>query len=321
VFQSISDDSRLRLLRLLCREELNVQELVRITGLSQPRVSRHLAVLREQGWVQQRKEGTWSWYCGVDPDAFPAGGELFVQVRAIAEQMEHAQADERALQKVLLDRQARSRDFFAEIADHWDEFRQQYEHPDIGMATIGAMLAADLKVLDIGTGTGALLPVFGRRIGTVIALDSSQAMLDRARARCFREGVDSVRFCSGDVNDLPFGDGSFDVCHCAMVLHHVDRPAAAVQQMARVLRPGGHLVITAFCPHEQTWMREELAHRHLGFSRQEVATMYADAGVGFEDWLVRGKISSGSVSEPVPAAAGRAIEWPEVFLVTGVKLG
>ena len=203
LFQSVSDDSRLRLLRLLVQQELNVRELVRITGLSQPRVSKHLAVLREQGWIVQRREGTWSWYQTVAPEDFGPGEEIFLQVSRAADSVPEAGSDDGRLGIVMGDRQARARDFFSGIADRWDTIREEFEHPDIRIGALGALVTPGLKILDIGTGTGAMLPVFAAAAETVVALDNSEAMLARARALCSSDGLAHGDFCQADVQANP----------------------------------------------------------------------------------------------------------------------
>lgn len=318
LFQSVSDVSRLRLLRLLCRQELNVQELVRITGFSQPRVSKHLAVLREQGWLDQRREGTWSWYRAVAPEAFGPGEVLFHQVAAAADELHAAAEDDRTLARVLAERRARGRDLFASLADRWDDIRREYEHPEIRLGTLGALVDKRLRVLDIGTGTGAMLPVLAAAVGEVVAVDNSEAMLSRARALSAAHGLSNVRFCNADLVRLPFGDQSFDACHCAMALHHVERPAAAVSEMARVVRAGGQLMLSAFVPHQQDWMADELAHRRLGFARDEIENFFRGAGVTPIGYLVHSKqyVADGAATATAPE---QGLAWPDVFLATGQK--
>ena len=224
LFHSLSDPVRLRLLRVLHRQELNVQELVGITGVTQPRVSRHLAVLREQGWLEQRREGTFSWYRTVAPGAFAAGEALHAQLLAVADAVTGGAADDKALAKVLAARRRRSGDFFAGLAERWDGIRHEYEHPDIALGAVAALVDARLRVLDIGTGTGAMLPVFGgRRPRWWWPWTTAAAMLARAAALCRSEDLTPVALCNGRLEALPFGDGSFDACHCGMVLHHVER--------------------------------------------------------------------------------------------------
>jgi ArsR family transcriptional regulator len=319
LFRSVSDDSRLRLLRLLGSQELNVRELVRITGLSQPRVSKHLAVLRKQGWIRQRREGTWSWYAAVAPEDFGPGEPIFRQVFQAADMVPQAGADDGRLAVVLQERQDRAKDFFSGIADRWDTIREEFEHPDIRIGALSALVRPRLTILDIGTGTGAMLPVFAGAAASVVALDNSAAMLTRARALCRTEGLDNVAFCQADVLDIPFGDGVFDACHCSMVLHHVVRPEAALAEMSRVVRPGGQLMVTAFCRHEQTWMRDELAHHHLGFDESEIEELFAGADLRLNSFLVRGRNPRCDATAATVSPSSGKWEWPEVILATGVK--
>ena len=317
LFRSLSDETRLRLLRLLGREELNVQELVRITGLSQPRISKHLAILREHGWLTQRRTGTWSWHRAVDADAFPCGRELFQQALHLAEGVAGAAEDDRALALVLADRQARERDFFAGIADQWDSLRSQYDHPDIRVGALGALIERRLQVVDIGTGAGALLPLLGGVADSLVAVDHSLAMLQRARARCRNQGLTAARFCAADICDLPFADARFDVCSCSMALHHVAEPSRAVVEMARVVRPGGKVLVIAFRRHAMTWMRDELAHRWLGFARDEIEEMFRGAALVCESYLARPRL--GRIEGQTAGAETAATRWPEVFLAVGAK--
>ena len=328
LFQSISDPSRLRLLRLLFRQELNVQEMVRITGLSQPRVSKHLGLLRDQKWLVQRREGTWSWYKAVVAEDFSAGEVLFRQVLVAADAVDGAERDDDLLAMVLADRQLKSRDFFSGIADRWDEIRSEFEHPDIRTGSLWALVDPALKVLDIGTGTGAMLPVFAGAAGTVVALDNSRAMLVRAQARCRTDqraddpagGLAGVDFCAGDVSRLPFADKIFDACNCSMVLHHVPSPLGAVREMTRVVKNGGKVMVTAFCSHQMRWMREELAHQWLGFSREEIEGFFTGAGLRLDRYLVRGRLPNGEGVVRQSGPGGKNLNWPDVFLATGTRI-
>ncbi len=314
LFQSVSDATRLRLLRLLDREELNVRDLVRITGLSQPRISKHLAVLREHGWLRQRREGTFSWYRAVATADVPAGTDLYGPILAAADAIAEAPADDRLLDVVRAERRARSRDFFSGLADRWESIRGEFEHEDLKTGAIAALVPSGLRVLDIGTGTGAMLPLFAGTGADVFALDHSPAMLARARARSRESGLENVVYSVGDVGHLPFGDGSFDACNCSMVLHHVADPQQALNEMVRTVRPGGMVMLTAFCRHEQEWMREELAHQWLGFEPAEIEEYFRCAGLGPPRMIIRG----GSPDHEVPPAGSAVeIQWPEVFLATG----
>jgi DNA-binding transcriptional ArsR family regulator/16S rRNA G527 N7-methylase RsmG len=322
LFQAVSDPTRLRLLRLLGREELNVRELVRILGMSQPRISKHLAVLKDAGWLLQRKEGTWSWYRTVSGSVFGGGEGLFTSVLAAAERSERAAEDEAALAQVLAERDARSREFFAGAPERWDQIRKAYAHPDLQVGAVAALVGQRLQVIDIGTGAGALLPVLAQIAERVVAVDNSGPRLARASTLCEKSGLTNVRFHRADIQALPFADSSFDGAYCSMVLHHVARPAVAVAEMARVVRPLARVVITAFVRHSLTWMRDELAHQWLGFDREEMERLALQAGLEPCRYLVRRP-----TAEPIATASGstpprgRRLVWPDVFLLVTTKAG
>jgi ubiquinone/menaquinone biosynthesis C-methylase UbiE len=314
LLQAVGERTRLRLLRLLAKEELNVQELVRILGMSQPRISKHLAVLRDAGWIRQRREGTWSWYRALEPEAFAGGAALCASILQVAGAESAAAADDAALAGVLAERDARSRDFFAGVVGKWDEIRRTYEHADIRLGALGALVDPGLEVIDIGTGTGALLPLLAGVVQRVVAVDNSPAMLARARVLCERAELTGVEFAQADIQELPFADGGFDAAFCSMVLHHVARPARAVGEMARVVRPGGKAVVIAFTRHNLTWMREELAHQWLGFEREEVEQLLHGAGLRLHRYLVRSRLAADR-----PRRGERGPRWPDVFLAEAVK--
>lgn len=319
-FRAVSDPTRLRLLRLLSHADLNVREMVRILGMSQPGVSKHLKVLLDAGWLRQRKEGTWSWYGLEARDGFADGAALFDVVLDAARRAPEAPADDRALQRVLAARDKRSGAFFADIAETWDQIRPAFEHPDVQAGAVGALVPPGLELVDIGTGTGALLPLLAATGARVTAVDASEAMLTRARGLCDREGLDDVVFEKADIQDLPFADDRFDAAYCSMVLHHVARPEQALQEMVRVVKPGGKVVVMAFTRHTLTWLREELAHQWLGFSRGEMDGFFTRFGLRTDRYLVRTLSQLAAARETLPPALrGRDEDWPDVFLMVGVK--
>ena len=322
IFQSVSDGRRLRLLRLLAADELNVQEMVQILGLSQPAVSKHLALLRDAGWLNHRRDGTWSWYALTPRDEFSGGTDLHDAVLAQAARVAEAEADDIALARVLEDRDRRTGDFFAGIAERWDQIRPAFEHPDIQAGAVGALVPPGLSIVDIGTGTGALLPLLAATGARITAVDNSDAMLLRARELCAAREIAGVSFQRADIRNLPFPDGTFDAAYASMVLHHVDRPAAAVAEMARVVRPGGKVVVMSFTSHDLAWMRDELAHRWPGFSSADVAGFFADAGLEAKCRMECGLTELAVARAKLPAGLnGQSTVWPDVFLAVGEKMG
>ena len=320
VFRAISDPTRLRLLRLLSRTELYVREMVQILGMSQPGVSKHLKVLLEAGWLRQRKEGTWSWYSLVDGDDFSDGVDLYAVALAGAGRVPEADADDAALDRVLAERDRRAGAFFTDIAETWDQIRPVFEHPDVQAGAVGALVPSGLRLVDIGTGTGALLPLLAATGAVVTAVDASEAMLTRARNLCEREGLSGISFETADVQDLPFANDHFDAVYCSMVLHHVARPAKALKEMVRVVKPGGRVVVISFTRHNLTWLREELAHQWPGFSREEMEEYFPRFGLDLRRYLVRGLSQMALARESLPPGLrGRSEDWPDVFLAVGEK--
>ncbi len=318
LLHATADGTRLRLLRLLAREELNVQELVRILGGGQPRVSRHLAVLRDAGWLRQRREGTWSWYAAVDAEDFAGGADLRAAVLAAAAGVPEAAADDAALTVALAARAGRARDFYAGAAAHWDDLRRAFDLPELNLAALVALVPPGLHVLDVGTGTGALLPLLVAAGCRVTAVDHSAPMLARARALGERHAWRNVRFQRADLQALPLRDAVCDAAFAAMVLHHVARPGPAVAEMARVVRPGGRVVLIDFTRHDQTWMREQLAHQWLGFDGPEVERWLRQAG------LTPLSLTTRPAGPPVAPAGCRragAAAWPAVFLAVAARPG
>ncbi|MFO7654666.1 MAG: metalloregulator ArsR/SmtB family transcription factor [Candidatus Krumholzibacteriia bacterium] len=317
IFQALSDPTRLRLLRLLRRDELTVQDLVRILEMSQPRISKHLAILRDTGWAIQRREGTWSWYRTVEPGAFPGGRQLAEQVLRAADRVAEAGADDAGLALVQREREEKARDFFAGVAERWDQIRSEYEHPDLHLGALSALVPRRQRVVDIGTGTGALLPLLAAAVDRVVAVDSSAAMLMRARQLCLRQGLAHVDFQQADVRALPLADSSCDAAYGAMVLHHVPRPEDALAEMVRVVRPGGQVVVVAFTRHDLQWLRDELAHQRLGFAREEMEALLRGAGLVPRSWMVRSPAAS--AGRPPAGRSGRRWRFPDVFLAVAEK--
>jgi ArsR family transcriptional regulator len=319
LLHAVGDATRLRLLRLLLREELNVQELVAALELRQPSVSRHLAVLRDAGWVEHRREGTFSWYRAVAPDRFVAGPQVRDAVARLADGLPERAGDDARLAAVLAERDARGRELFAGVVDHWDRIRRQYEHPDLQAGLLAALAPPGLRVVDVGSGTGALLPQLAAAAASVTAVDHSAALLERARRRCRDAGCDNVWFQQADARALPFADGSFDAAYSSMVLHHLPEPVAALGELARVVRQGGRVVVIEFTRHNLAWMRDELAHRWLGFERDELAAWFAAAGLTPRRWLRRRRTDMDDTILPT-AASREGYTWPDVLLAVADRI-
>ncbi len=278
VFKTFSDPTRVRILGLLEREELAVQELMDVLGMAQSRVSRHLAILRDAGLVQDRRDGTYVFYRFVDPAAGPWQEAWGLVARTLTRDPT-SERDLAALSQVMEARAARTRSFFDSVGPEWDALRTVFNDDALRARAISRLVPPGLCVADVGTGTGILASELARLGLRVIAIDNSARMLDAARAKLAAEGQAGVELRRGEAGALPLADGEVDAALAHMVLHYLPSPAEAIREMARAVKPGGSIVLVDFVRHAHEWMRQELGVAWLGFERQEIAAWCAEAGL------------------------------------------
>ncbi len=277
--KAAGEETRLRVLALLAEAELTVSDLTDILRQSQPRISRHLKLLAEAGLVERFREGTWAFFRLAEHGG---GAEL---ARALLERLDpadHTIARDRArLASVRQARAAAAQAYFRAHAAEWDRIRKLHVADDAVEEAIRAALADKpfRSLLDLGTGTGRMLELFGPEIERGLGLDLSLDMLLLARDRLERSGLKHCSVRQGDIYDLPIGNDSFDVVIVHQVLHFLDDSARAIKEAARVLRPGGRLLVVDFAPHEQEFLREQFAHRRLGFAPETVAQWMTASGL------------------------------------------
>ncbi len=272
--RAAAEPTRLRLLALCAEAELTVTELTQILGQSQPRVSRHLKVLCEAGLLNRFREGTWAFYRLVD--AGEPGGLAGTLAALIPRQDEELSRDLQRLQAVREARAGAAAAYFRANAARWDEIRSLYV-PESDVEAALLLAFADRQMgdfLDIGTGTGRMLEVFAHRFHRGIGIDLSHDMLAVARTNLERAGHSHCQVRHGDMYHLPLAGGSVDAVMFHQVLHFASDPIAAIAEAARVLRPGANLAVVDFEPHGLEFLREEHAHRRLGFSDTEVAEWF-----------------------------------------------
>ncbi|MBO6635685.1 metalloregulator ArsR/SmtB family transcription factor [Parvibaculum sp.] len=277
--RAAGEPTRLRLLALLAHSELTVTELTQILRQSQPRVSRHLKLLCEAGLLERFREGSWVFYrlAGSGQVAELAevlSGLIPQEDLVIARDLERLEAVRSA-------RAEKAAAYFRSNAEEWDRIRSLYVPEDKveqTMAELGMRENAEL-VADLGTGTGRMLELFGPMAKSGIGIDLSPEMLALARAQLAQPSLQHCSVRQGDLYDLPMQDDTVDLVTLHMVLHYLDDPAASIAEAARVLKPGGRLLIADFAPHDLDFLREGHAHRRLGFSQDEVAGWLADAGL------------------------------------------
>ena len=264
VFKTFADPTRVRLLALLEREELAVQELMDVLGMAQSRVSRHLAILREAGLIRDRRDGTFVFYRFAVPAEGPWRDAWELVGRGLAEDAT-AGRDATALARVMEARAARTRSFFDAVGPEWDALRKVFNDDALRARGVTRLLEPGLVVADVGTGTGILALELARLGLRVVAVDHSSRMLDAVRTKLSEGAVEGVELRQGDAGALPIEDGEVDAAIAHMVLHYLPSPAEAIREMARVVKPGGAVVVVDFVAHEHEWMRQELGVAWLGF--------------------------------------------------------
>ena len=269
----LSDPTRVRLLVVLEREELGVGELVRVLGVPQSTVSRHLKVLLEDGWLQKRTVGTSHLY-RCTSDALPAEARSLWEV--VASQVQDELADDlRRLEAVVALRQVDSREFFGRHGQGWDALKQDLYGTDYLLPTLTALLPPDLVVADLGCGTGTLALDLATSVRQVFAVDREEQMVQAARQRTAH--LDNVEVYTGELCCLPLEDASVDVALCVLVLHYVEELVPSLAELRRVLRPGGRLVVLDMDAHDRVEYRRTMGHEHLGFSAADLAEVSARA--------------------------------------------
>ena len=279
VLRAAAEETRLRILALLAEGELSVSDLTDILRQSQPRISRHLKLLVEAGLVERHREGAWAFFRLADR------GAAVNLLRPLIEGLDGADqqlADDRArLASVRAQRGQAAQAFFARLAPEWDRLRSLHapEHA-VEAAVLEALGPRPIRSLvDLGTGTGRMLQVLGPRAARAVGLDASHAMLSVARANLERAGLSRVELRQGDIHAPPFGRGSFDLVVVHQVLHYLDDPARALREAARLVAPGGRLLVVDFAPHGLEFLRERQAHRRLGFSTEQVSAWFDEVGL------------------------------------------
>lgn len=273
------------MLALCARGELTVTELTQILGQSQPRVSRHLRLLCEAGLLDRFREGTFVFYRLAETGR---GADLARHlIEAIPADDAQACLDMERLGGIKHARAESAADYFRRNADRWHEIRSLHV-PESAVedailrllpAAEGGDVPAIDELLDIGTGTGRMLEVLGPHVRRAVGVDMSREMLAIARANLEASGQRHCQVRQADMYQLPFTAASFDAAVIHQVLHYAEEPAAMLAEAARVLRPGGLLLVVDFAPHLLETLRTEHAHRRLGFSDEEVALWCRQAGL------------------------------------------
>ena len=275
-FKALSDDTRLRLMHVLMRYELSVNELVTLLEAGQSRVSRHLKILAEAGLLSSRRDGLWVFYSAVEEGE----GQAFLQaVTPFLTADMNMRADLDMAEKLLEDRGRRTQQFFNDVADQWDTLNGEVLGGfDLPGQVAAALPAGARTVVDLGCGTGLVLERLRPFVRQLIGVDGSARMLELARRRFGDDSGVSLRI--GELEHLPLRDGEADFACMNLVLHHLSDPVRALVEIRRVIRPGGMLFLSDFERHSQERMRSDYGDRWLGFERIVVEKFLHLAGFG-----------------------------------------
>jgi ubiquinone/menaquinone biosynthesis C-methylase UbiE/DNA-binding transcriptional ArsR family regulator len=299
----LADATRLRLLRLLERNELGVAELCDVLQLPQSTVSRHLKVLADQGWTQSRRQGTNHLYQLLLDELNPSARRLWILAREQSDQWATARHDSQRLQRMLAERQPDSQAFFASAAEHWDKLRDEYYGQRFTTHALLALLPPGSVVADLGCGTGRAAALLAPYVGKVIGVDNSHAMLKAARRRTAE--ATNVELRRGDLEQLPIDAASSDAALLLLGLTYMANPSLVLRESMRVLRPGGRVVIVDLLAHDRDDFRKQMDQRWPGFAPEKVESMLTEAGYV-------------SVAvHPLPPEA--KVKGPGLFLATAVR--
>lgn len=306
VFKTLNDPTRMRLLGVLEREELAVQELTEVLGTPQSTVSRHLGILREAGLLHDRREGTHVFYSFRLPEE-KVWQDAWELARAALADDPDARADKAALTAVFRARAGRNQAWFDSVGPDWDVLRRVFNDDAQRARAITKLVPTGLRVADLGTGTGVLAIDLARAGLTVIAVDHAQKMLEAAAANATAAAVaDRIEFRAGEATDLPLADAEVDAVFAHMVLQYLPRPQDALAEMARVLRPDGRVVLVDFVAHDRAWMQHKLNAHWLGFATDTV-----------QEWLAQAGFAHASIEIHEPEDRGS--DLPATFIASASK--
>ncbi len=313
LFSALADLTRLRVMRLIARMDLAVGELAQVLGQSQPRVSRHVAILCNAGLAERRREGSWTFIRAAvstaSLDALPAATAHLLDAAEQADPVLAARCakDRDRLAAIREAREKSAAEYFEQHAEQWDSLRAMLT-PDqrVQAAMFAALGEGDLgQVLDIGTGTGRSAEALAGRAEHVVGFDRSPAMLRLARARLQHLPALSWELVQGDFVALPFANASFDTVLLHQVMHYAAEPALPLAEAARVCRPGGRILVVDLAEHGNEELRSRHAHVWLGFAEGQMA-----------DWLTR----AGFTPRPPVTLSGKGVDT-NIWLATRTVSG
>ncbi len=267
--RAVAEHTRLRLLAILFRNELTVSEITYILDQSQPRVSRHLKLMCDAGILDRIQEGAWVFYRVTDKQP---GRQLSQALIELLDNDDVLQRDETRMQKIRQEHRQQAESYFQENAKQWDKLRSLYVSEEkVEQAMLDAVAGKKIEdLLDLGTGTGRMLEVFGDVIIRGMGIDINREMLAIARAKLEEKQLTHCQVRHGDIHNVSLPSGSVDLITVHHVLHYLNDPVIVINEASRLLKSKGFLLVVDFAPHEMELLREEHAHRRLGFADEEV---------------------------------------------------
>ncbi len=280
-FKALADTTRTRIYNILLMNELSVNELVQIFEMGQSGISRHLKILTDSGLLNCRRSGVWAFYSA---DRKPGNKKFIESVQYLFEEESILNQDLLKVQRIIAERSIETKQFFNTIAHKWDLLKLDIMGDFDLSATIIDNITPCTEVADLGCGTGELLSVLAENAEKVIGVDSSPNMLEESRKRFFDKSS-AIDLRLGELEHLPLRDQEAEVAIISLALHHLSNPDAAVSEAARILKPGGTLIIAEFEKHENEKFQKTYGDRWPGFSETEVTS-----------WLVNNHFIISSVS-------------------------
>jgi ArsR family transcriptional regulator len=307
VLKTAGEPTRFRLLALLAEGDLTVTDLTDILGQSQPRISRHLKLLAEESLIDRYQEGAWAYF------RLRQEGKAAVLVRtllaAASEEDPVLLRDSERLLAVKRLRAERAQAYFSRNASEWDELRRLHVSDAAVEAALWKLIGKTPidALLDLGTGTGWILQLLSNFYRRAVGIDASRDMLSVARSNLDKAGIVKASVRHGDILNLPLEGQDFDLITIHQVLHFLDQPELAIAEAARVLRPGGRIIIVDLAPHKLDYLREDHAHIRLGFSHQVMAEWLDKVGLEVEEAIDLGSGKEGALTATVWLARDRRL--------------
>ena len=278
VLKILADTTRLRLLRILRQGDFTVQDLMQALNMGQSRISRHLILMNEAGLLKVEKQGTWRYYRLAPESSFFQ--KIWPAIEEHLDELDMQEQDANGVLAIMAERRKRSQEFFDRHARDWDVMHTELLNLPDYQSDLLALLPAGGLTVEIGVGSGTLLPLLIDKADRVVGLDQSPSMVILARETVqhhhLNERVD-VRLA--EMNHLPLTDDSVRTVVMNQVLHHAEQPVDVLKEVGRVLAGGGLLVVADLTRHEHDWVRERLADQWLGFKRQELDGWLNEAGM------------------------------------------